>query len=69
MGEKKMKFRKKAMMTATVLMAAGMLAACGTKASQTSKKNLNLMLTGEVESLDNSNVATLPQWNVLEQTG
>lgn len=68
MGEKKMKFRKKAMMTATVLMAAGMLAACGTKASQTSKKNLNLMLTGEVESLDNSNVATLPQWNVLEQT-
>lgn len=64
-----MKLTKVAAMGATVALSALALAACSSKNTTANNDNtLRLMLTGDVQSLDNSNVANLAQWNVLEQT-
>ena len=61
-----MKFKKVLRLVPVVLAGTFLLASCSGKNS--SKDTLKLMQTAEIQSLDNSNVATLPQWNVLVQS-
>lgn len=61
-----MKFKKVLRLVPVVLADTFLLASCSGKNS--SKDTLKLMQTAEIQSLDNSNVATLPQWNVLVQS-
>ncbi|WP_279383389.1 ABC transporter substrate-binding protein [Secundilactobacillus collinoides] len=60
-----MKGFKKVFMGTGVLLAAVLLAACGNSKQSTSKKSISLMQTSDLTSLDNTNQATMPEFNTL----
>ena len=58
------------LLSASAVLAAFTLSACGKNSSSASKENqtLHLMQTGEIMSLDTANQANISQWNVLENS-
>lgn len=49
----------------TVLIAGLVLAGCGKSSTQSSKQSISLMQTSDLTSLDNTNQATMPEFNTL----
>lgn len=60
-----MKRLKKLLLGTSVLLAGVLLAACGNSSKSTSKKSISLMQTSDLTSLDNTNQATMPEFNTL----
>lgn len=60
-----MKKRNGIILGTVTMIAAVMLAACGNNSSQSNKKSISLMQTSDLTSLDNTNQATMPEFNTL----